>query len=108
MKKITIKSGWFRAAGNIYKWKNDYHIFGVGIAIEHLEKNDQIAINIMGEDYTLDCVKALHFINKYNSHKEVGKGKVVGVISRSLLVPVDDNEPAKPPTPKDPSTTRLF
>ncbi len=64
MTTITINSGWFRAAGNVYHWTSEHHIFGVGIDTEKIKNNNELEI--------------------------VGMGKRVGVVSKSILQPIDE------------------
>ena len=88
MQKIIIKDGWFRAAGNVYRWRDHGHIFGVGIKLSILKQEREIEVEVEGDLYTLDCRKALDFIQAHSSVKKVGNGRLLGVVSKSVLVPV--------------------
>ncbi len=112
MQKIIIKDGWFRAAGNVYHWRLKHHIFGVGIKLDILKEEREIEVEVEGDLYTLDCRKALDFIRAFQSVKRVGKGRMLGVVSKSILTPVKlaavpEVSPAKESEPI-PETGRLF
>ena len=87
MKKVTIKKGWFFAAGWIYKWsKVDRNILpqAVGIDMEILKANESIKVKVKEEEFTLNCVEALAFIRRWQSYKWI-KEKCIGIVSKSLL-----------------------
>ncbi len=97
MRKVTITGGWFRAAGNVFHWRSSKnHIFGVGIALEILKAEKEIEVEVEGDLYRLDTVKAREFIQAYNSLKRVGKGRWLGVVSKSILTPMQVAEIASP------------
>ena len=85
MLRLEIFDGWFRAAGNVYKWTPMHHIFGVGINLDILNRNSKIQIVVNDSLYDLDCSEALKFIDNYKSIKKVRRGVTLGVISKSLL-----------------------
>lgn len=88
MKTLTINSGWFRAAGNVYRWPKDLHMFGVGIDGRILHSEKQIQVVVEGVRYTLDCVQAVSFCKAHRSVKRMRGGTTLGVVSKSLLKPV--------------------
>ncbi len=90
MTKVTINSGWFKAAGNVYHWVPDYHVFGVGIDTQKIKDNEKLLIEVGGSKYILLRDKAKEFILKYRSFKTVGKDKRLGVVSKSILEPIDE------------------
>lgn len=84
---LEIKKGWFRSAGNVYKWTPDYHIFGVGIEKNWFYK-DEIVLYIEGNYYKVNGKVALDFVKHYKAFYEV-MGKRLGVISKSILEKID-------------------
>ena len=106
MTKITIKKGFFWSAGTKYGWTNDdYQTRGVGIEKSILQNNKKIIVEILGQEYTLDCDKAREFINKYKASQVMSGGTTVGIVSASLLEKIDpidfgtDDETNNPANP---------
>jgi hypothetical protein len=94
--KLKIEKGFFYGAGSpkVYNWvKDGFHIYGVGVNLDLLKisrlKHEPVEIEIDGEHYELDSQTALEFINNYNSI-EKRKGTSIGVVSKSLCVPVEN------------------
>ncbi len=84
-KKIVIKKGWYRTAGDQYKWVIDGHdVLGVGINRVFFEKGKKLIIKVAGKEYEFDCDEGREFINKYQSVMEIRSGRV-GIVSKSLL-----------------------
>lgn len=85
MKEILeIKKGYWRAAGNIFKWTSaGYHVFGVGIE-KHWFAQPVINLKIEGELFTLDAEKGKEFVRKYHSFKTI-QGRTLAIVSKSLL-----------------------
>jgi len=87
MKKLKIRSGWFWGAGSKYDWTKDgYHINGIGVARKYFDE-PVMEITVDGMAYTCDMKEALIFVRKYKSVMQM-KSIKLGVISRSLLIPV--------------------
>ena len=86
LKTIKIKKYWFVSAGMKYGWvKDGLESKGVGILYSDIKNNKFLKIEIVGEEYLLDCGQAIQFIEKYKSIFIAGGSTEVGVISRSLL-----------------------
>lgn len=94
MKIIEIRNGWFKAAGNVYGWREKHHVFGVGIQLKYLQENNWIGLIIAGKKYVLSCPDALAFIKEYNSIKTI-KSKKIGVVSQSILTELEKAIQAK-------------
>jgi hypothetical protein len=88
---LEIKKGFFRSAGNVYKWTKDHHVFGIGIE-KHWFREPTVNIKVEGELYTLDSKKAIDFINFYKSY-ETRQGRRLGIVSKDLLEKVDKLSP---------------
>lgn len=78
------KKGWYWSVGDRF-WKNSpYDTIGLGIQKPLLMDHDFLNVYLGGREYTLDCQKAIHFINTFNSYETI-KGVRLGYISRSLF-----------------------
>lgn len=90
MYNLKIENGFWWGAGSekVYNWEKDgYHIYGVGVAKDILQRNNTIKLEIENKSYLLDCKVAREFINKYGSKKKI-KGTWIGAVSKSLLTPI--------------------
>ena len=85
MKRLKIKKSFYYTCGKRWGWMHDgYDIVGLGIARKWFD-NKAIVVNIDGQDYHLDCEKALEFVKKYKCFENI-KGTKVGYIPKNLLV----------------------
>ncbi len=91
MEKLTIEKGWYWSAGKRFDWKKDgIPDCGVGIARPLLKENKEMLVNVDGEDYHLDCVEAVTFINKYKCFENIA-GVWIGYVPKTLLKKHDSN-----------------
>jgi len=85
MKTLKIRNGFFYGAGSTYKWKDDYHTFGVGIARPYFDEKE-IIVEVAKHKYKLDMAKAMKFVKKYRAIRMI-KGTKIGIVSKDLLKP---------------------
>lgn len=86
---LEITNGWWKAAGHVFKWKQDgYHVFGVGID-RFWFKQPEIHVRVEGIEYALNSEEGKSFVKRYNSFKGFGDKKIA-VVSRSLLKRVQE------------------
>ena len=84
MKKLKIAKGWYRTAGDQYKWVQDgFDVRGVGINRTYFDE-PKLLLEVEGKKYELDTKEGLEFVNKYHAVIPTRYGKV-GVVSKSLL-----------------------
>lgn len=91
MKKLKIKKGYWYGAGSVFGWTRvdpKLHIYGVGIDMAVLRKETTIQIEVADGKYILDCKQALSFIERFRAIKTI-RGKRLGIVSKSLLEPVN-------------------
>ena len=83
MKKLIINNSFYYSAGDKW-WPNTKHgRVGLGIEKKWLMDNN-LLVNVDGQDYDLDCQKARDFIKEHKSFEE-RKGAKIGYIPKSLL-----------------------
>jgi hypothetical protein len=88
VKQITIGSYFYGAGSPVqYNWvKDGYHIWGVGIKTDLLNKYSKLVVKINGKTYKADTEKLREFVVKYNSIYTVQpSGVKLGVFSKDLL-----------------------
>lgn len=88
--RLKIKNGWWKAAGNVFGWvKDGYHVFGVGINKRMLLNYEHIKLEIKGRLWQVSTEDAINFIQEYKSVKKVGEDTELGVVSKSILTPLN-------------------
>lgn len=87
-KRIKIKNP-FYGAGSIYGWvKDGFHIYGVGINTELLDKHNILEIEVNKKITVVNTKDIRKFAEKYNSFRNIHNSFIqVAVVSLSLLDP---------------------
>jgi hypothetical protein len=83
-KELEIKKGFYRSAGDQYKWVQDgFDIRGIGINRIYF-REPKLSVKVENKNYEMDTKEGLEFVNKYRSIILTRYGKI-GVVSKSLL-----------------------
>lgn len=94
----------------MYGWSKDgFHMHGVGISRTILRSCDQVQVTVDGRKYMVSSEKAIEFVNRYKSIKIAGRGTKIGIISKSIMEPMEAPQPIPSQVEEDlPANASLF
>lgn len=94
MKTVEIRAPFYGAGSpKQFGWvKDGYDIFGIGLKLEDLLTNQWLIIKIKNDSFLLDVKEAKAFVKRYKSFYKAKNDTMLGVFSKSLLMPKGDLE----------------